>query len=61
MKGLIDANDIQKNQSLINDINEWFLNKNNITVKSRIQNWIKYLSRILIMPMFTSDKSESGG
>ena len=41
---LIDANDIQKNQSLINDINEWFLNKNNIVVKSRIQNWIKYLS-----------------
>jgi PAS domain S-box-containing protein len=41
---LIDANDIQKSQSLINDINEWFLNKNNIIVKSRIQNWIKYLS-----------------
>ena len=41
---LIDANDIQKNQSLINDINEWFLNKNNIVVKSRIRNWIKYLS-----------------
>jgi len=41
---LIDANDIQKNQSLINDINEWFLNKNNIVAKSRIENWIKYLS-----------------
>ena len=41
---LIDANDIQKNQSLINDINEWLLNKNNIVVKSRIQNWMKYLS-----------------
>ena len=40
----IDANDIQKNQSLINDIREWFLNKNNLTVKSRIQNWIKYLN-----------------
>ena len=41
---LIDANDIQKNQSLINDINEWFRNKNNIVAKSRIENWIKYLS-----------------
>jgi PAS domain S-box-containing protein len=41
---LIDARDIQKNQSLINDIREWYLNKNNIVVKSRIQNWIKYLS-----------------
>ena len=41
---LIDASDIQKNQSLINDIHEWFLNKNNIVVKSRIQNWVKYLN-----------------
>lgn len=40
---LSDAIDIQKNQSLINDIQEWFLNKNNIEVKRRIQNWIKYL------------------
>jgi PAS domain S-box-containing protein len=41
---LIDANDIQQSQSLINDIHEWLLNNNNIAVKSRIQNWIKYLS-----------------
>jgi PAS domain S-box-containing protein len=41
---LIDARDIQKNQSLINDIKKWYLNKNNIVSKSRIQNWIKYLS-----------------
>jgi len=41
---LIDARDIQKNQSLINDIREWYQNKNNVAVKSRIQNWIKYLS-----------------
>jgi PAS domain S-box-containing protein len=41
---LNDATDIQKNQSLINDIHEWFQNRNNLEVKSRIQNWIKYLS-----------------
>jgi PAS domain S-box-containing protein len=41
---LNDANDIQKNQSLINDIKEWLQNKNNIIAKSRIQNWIEYLS-----------------
>jgi PAS domain S-box-containing protein len=41
---LNDAVDIQKNQSLINDINEWFRNKDNLSVKSRIQNWINYLS-----------------
>jgi PAS domain S-box-containing protein len=40
---LIDARDIQKNQSLINDIKEWYLNKNNIVAKSRIQIWINYL------------------
>jgi PAS domain S-box-containing protein len=39
----IDAKDIQENESLINDIHEWFLNKNNVTAKSRIQNWVEYL------------------
>jgi PAS domain S-box-containing protein len=41
---LIDATDLRENQSLINDIHEWFLNKNNPTIKSRIQDWLKYLS-----------------
>lgn len=41
---LFDANDIQRNQSLVNDINEWFLHKNNIAIKSRLEDWIKYLN-----------------
>jgi PAS domain S-box-containing protein len=41
---LNDARDIQANQALINDIREWLLNKNNLAAKSRINNWIKYLS-----------------
>jgi PAS domain S-box-containing protein len=40
---IIDAHDFQENQSLINDIHLWYLNKNNLSAKSRIQNWIKYV------------------
>jgi PAS domain S-box-containing protein len=41
---LVDANDIQANQSLINDIRDWFQNKKNHQAESRIKNWIQYLS-----------------
>ncbi|MDR3611189.1 MAG: histidine kinase dimerization/phosphoacceptor domain -containing protein [Ignavibacteriaceae bacterium] len=41
---MVDAIDIQANQSLINDIRDWLLNNNNSMAKSRIQNWIQYLS-----------------
>jgi hypothetical protein len=41
---IIDASDIQKNPSLINDINDFFSSKQNLIVKSRIENWIKNLT-----------------
>jgi PAS domain S-box-containing protein len=40
-----DANDFQTNQSLINDVNSYFVDSSNIIIKSRILNWLKYLSK----------------
>ena len=40
-----DAKDIQANQSLINDVNLFLGNNDNLKIKTRILNWLVYLSK----------------